>query len=1526
MISRVDLLSEQSRLFFRTMLFGLLLILSASSVAQKPLLQPLTPDQGLSQSTVLDLMIDSNGFLWVATEGGLNRFDANKVTHMHAAEHSFNDIVFSKVIEDNQGRIWAAAESIGLYLYDKDRGVFDLFVTIPTDNEQPRYQHIIDVIDQDKDHLLYILDDKVYRLNKNSGESILLYSLTEDNIADGWLRTLYLYKDQLFIGSFNGLIQYDLATDTHHFIPYIDSNTATEDQQQVKHLSIAADRLYIGTVEGLYSVSLTDLEAAKPGTELASQPLHAKHHIADNNIWQMHWLDDTALVATEQGLFKFSSNDNTLQFVLRFSDSDLGLYDNNILELVADDFGGYWLAARDDGVFYWHPRSLAFEHISRQTTLGKHLSNDKIYQLAADADNNLWIGTSNGLNKVNVITGVTQSYFVSDDLKATWHPGTIVQVIVDHDNPRHLWFVSATGLNLFDMDTGQLLPLPVANDEHRELLKSASYYYYAKDEQGNNQLYFDQEGKVYRYTPASGVIEELEVFQQLPMHYYGGIVGALPGDLNRLLITTSDQLWIYNIHHNTLTQLYQTSPYRPELQRYADQMVMDDYGILWLGIDGIGLLGFDSKSLELKHKFSTDDKLISEQAYALQKDQTGDIWFSSHSGLSRLRPDTLQIEHFSKADGLRVHEYNGTASAVLPDGRLAFGSMRGITLVDPAKLASPEPRPEVNITDISVLSGNFQPRSDLLNNKVFQLDHEDVGIQLQFSAMHFRDNHKMRYRFWLEGRDTLHYPEQQANSVVFPTLRSGNYRFNVVAIAPHTGLESEVSSVTLKIAPAPWRSPWALAFYAIIALGLLYHFYRLRRKQQQIISEAHLEVATSEQRLKQALASVDSGAFEWRADKNSLYGSRMQLMLGYSELMNTITLQQHLSLIHPEDRENYQQQWQRFLQQPDSSFDITYRLKHKDGHWLWFRDQGRATELDSNQQVLLVTGTFSNITETRANMEKAKLFGEAFQQTRDWVVILDSKQRVIAANQSFATAFGSVEQYLDNPRTHHLGISLVRRRFYTKLLHELKAGAHWQGEEQVITPDGRERPTLINISAIGEQEHVAFFVLVFTDITAQKMAEEELRYLANYDALTGLPNRALLMDRILHAMEQSRRDKKSLALCFIDLDKFKQVNDSLGHDIGDLLLKEVARRLGLSLRERDTVARLGGDEFVVLLEGYRRGENVSMVARKMLSVVSEPMQLGPHTVGVSPSIGIALYPDDALTAQELLKHADVAMYHAKEAGRNNFQFFTNEMNEKAHMQLARETRLRKAHQNKEFFNVYQPIVDSSKQKMVGAEVLMRWQSADGIVSPVEFIPLAEELRLIVSMTQQLLERALADLSHWRQNGIDIYLSVNLATQHLEQTNLASHTAALLNKYQLPASCLRFEVTESALMNDQQGAIETMLALSDLGIQLALDDFGTGYSSLKYLKQLPIDAIKIDRSFVSDIGIDKSDETIIDAMLSMASSLGMYCIAEGVETTAQLAFFTERNCPLIQGYLYSKPLTAEQIPPFWQQVNSAASNS
>lgn len=1478
------------------------LIISAGYISAAPLLYPLTPEQGLSQGSVNDLMIDQEGFLWLATAGGVNRYDSNQITQLSSSAHRLKELRFTQIMQDSSQRIWAASATSGIYLYNPDSGLFDPFMPMPPQAEQQRQSQLIALIEYDKDTLLFAIDDAVYKLPLQTATPQLIFRLSDHGIKNGWVRTLLQHDKQLFIGAFNGLIHFDLATGKHRYIPYLLNPQATDNQKHIKYLQVQQQRLWIGTVEGLYSINYQDLLAfLQHGT-----PFTAQENIPQRNIWDLHWQQEQALVATEQGLYVYMPQLSRLRFVLKFSDSALSLFDDNIVDIVADKDGGYWLASRDDGAFYWHPRSNAFSHLSRSTQLHMPLSNDKVYSLLKGDNDTLWVGTSNGLNKLQLSTGNIKQYFVNADPKALWHSGTVNRLFSAADSK--LWFSSGSGLNYFDPVTEQLLPLPVNNEANAALLGTGSSAYYLHQ----GIFYFITANDFLQYNPEDGSIKPLHAFRnQLQRSYYRGILGPLPQRPEQLVIAAADQLWLYDTRQQQLTRFYQHEEYMPELQRRPSSMLQDKRGILWVGFPGLGLLGFNSLNLELKYHFSEANQLASDAVYSLQQDNNGDIWFSSQQGISRLNPDTLKIEHFTKTDGLTVHEYNNSSGIRLTDGKLAFGSMRGLTFVDPAQLETEKIQPRIAITDISLQSAPEHKMTALLNNRSLTYPHDALGIQIHFSSLNFRDSHKMRYRFWLQGNKNYHYPEQSNNQVIFPQLDSGHYVFNVVSISPVTGEESPPAQLFLYIKPAPWLSGWAITAYALLLLLLGQRLYRFRRKQHLLLKSAHDKAKLSEQRLKQALESVNSGAWEWQAKGNILFASRIYTMLGYDEQMNPLTMNQHLLLIHPDDRASFEQQWQRFLQQTEPLFDITYRMRHRNEQWLWFRDQGKATEQAEDGKISKASGTFSNITETRASQEKAKLFGEAFRQARDWVVILDAQQRVVAANQSFSTAFDYTASQLEQPKIHHLGISLVRRRFYTQLLHTLTPGQHWQGEELIITPDGRERPALINVSAVGEQQ-VSFFVLVFTDITAQKEAEAELRYMANYDAMTGLPNRTLLMDRIYHGIEQAKRAGKTLALCFIDLDRFKHINDSLGHDIGDLLLKEVARRLKLTLRESDTVARLGGDEFVVLLEGYKNEDNISHVARKMLSIVSQPMLLSTHTVGISPSIGIAIYPDDATNAAELLKHADVAMYHAKEAGRNNFQFFTAEMNEKAYMQLARETRLRQALQQNEFINYYQPIINTLNNSVVGVEVLLRWNTAEGIVSPYHFIPLAEELRLIVNITQRLLERALADLKQWRQHGYDIYLSVNLSTQHLEQTNLAEQTRILLEKYQLPASCLRFEVTESALMRDHQSAIETMLALSQLGILLALDDFGTGYSSLKYLKELPIDAIKIDRSFVQDIGIDNSDETIIETMLTMASSLGMYCVAEGVETERQLAFFTQRGCCLIQGYLFSVPLPADDL--------------
>ena len=746
--------------------------------------------------------------------------------------------------------------------------------------------------------------------------------------------------------------------------------------------------------------------------------------------------------------------------------------------------------------------------------------------------------------------------------------------------------------------------------------------------------------------------------------------------------------------------------------------------------------------------------------------------------------------------------------------------------------------------------------------------------------------------------------------MTFAQLDSGEYVFLVSAINPQNGLESSPAELFLTVKYPPFQSPLAYATYGLLVLSIFLYWLHSRRLRQILLKKAHKEVLASEERLQLALRGSGSGEWDWLADSNQLFENRINDELGYDYPKNTFSLSQRIELIHTNDKNEFLANWENFVSKPETSFEFTYRLKTNDDEWLWYHDLGRVVAISDDGKPLRVAGTYSNITESRANQEKAKLFGEAFKQTRDWVVILDNRFRPIAANQSFYDAFEVSERELFSSFVYTLGIDKNKLRFYTHLLSTLSPNAHWQGEELVVTKQGLEYPSLIKVSAISDNAiDIENFVVVITDISEQKKAEGKLRALANYDGLTGLPNRMLLLERMHHAFNIANRSGKNLAVFFIDLDRFKHINDSLGHDAGDIVLQEVATRLKNVLREDDTVARFGGDEFIVLLESYSNPDDISHIAQKVITAVDQPIQLNNNQLRVSPSIGIALYPNDAKNSNDLLKFADVAMYHAKEIGGRDFYFFDESMNQTAKNRLSLENKMRQALIDNEFSNFYQPIIKTGANDIAGFELLLRWSTADGMISPADFVPIAEEIGLIIPMTINLLEQGLKDLKQWQQSNPSIYLSVNLSARHIEQPSLIEEVKNLLQTSQVPASSLRFEITEGSLMRDHKKSTEIMRALNDIGIEFSLDDFGTGYSSLQYLKRLPISVIKIDRSFIKDIGLDSNNEAIIDTILLMAKSLNKCCVAEGVESKQQLDYLTDRGCDFIQGFLFSKPMPA-----------------
>ncbi|MDC8830715.1 EAL domain-containing protein [Alteromonas gilva] len=1350
----------------------------------------LSTQQGLVQDSVADILIDNDGFVWIATDGGLDRYDGYRVEHITGNNDELASTPIETLFLDSNNRLWIGTQYRGVYMLDLNTSALQEMSKIPSQDFPDYFQLIEKFFELPDGNLLMLSREQLIRFDVNTKEHKVLHR-AESRIEGRapYLRDFILTDGLLVLATSEGLYTADYSSElAFHRVEHRAGVERTIDNANTKKIVLNDDTLWVGTVTGLFSLPWDNVKQAHRTsiTTVAGAQLIVKQR----NIWQIRSQSSELIwLGTDIGLLRLSREKGIWQwqYVLQPSTDGIAFSHQNIRALVITPYNDLWLGSYFNGAIFWSPKSLYFKPVQNYTGEAKVLSDNVVWAIYEDEDRTLWVGTDNGLTHYNERTGESEFYIVNPGRTEQYSIHNITKIIPLPDDK--LLLSTLAGLLLFDRQSKTYERLEFGLEEEEVIYLAGP----ALDSSG--QLYFFGDN-FYRYDFNDGKLQQLDELEaQIPFQTISNFIGPNPIHTDEMLVATYDGLWSFNTVTLKAKQIHRLPERLINTDFWPDKVKLAN-GVLWVVYPGYGLVGLDAQTYQQLFHYGHKELGQGAVMFDLLRDDDGYFWFSSLNGIHRFSAEERLFVRYEYGRELSIAEFNQGANQRLRDGRIVFGSPKGLLFFDPQTINKITQQQslqrrlqEMVITGVNLASRQLNlPKKNLANTHV-HLNHDDYGLSIEFSGMDFYGARDTNFKYMLrKNGQVISEDVTRDTKVILPSLAAGEYRFDVFPVSQFTQSKRLPASLSITMDYPPFLSPVAYTLYAVIIVTLI-------------------------------------GAY--------LFSRHVQLM----------------------------------------------RLRQ------------------AQQQV--------------------KLFGNAFRHTSDWVVIFDEQHNPVAANPAFEQAFGlTPRESLDRQLSRLYQQVPKLESQLSGQLHMLVDNQEWKGEERIQMPDGREYDVLVDINRMSEDNdsNDTHYLVVISNITEQKNAERKLVKIANYDNLTGLVNRSLLLDRLEHAISSADTHNYLIAVLFVDLDRFKGINDSLGHDYGDKLLRVVANRMVNQASKSDTVARLGGDEFVIVMEEVEQESTVSSFVSQLIESIETPISLGKEVLRVSCSVGISFYPNDGAEPAELLKQADVAMYAAKKSNVAAFTYFTKEMNERAVQRLELENIVKSAFEQKAFQNFYQPIVNLATGKTEGVELLMRCHFNDEWIPPAAFIPVLEELRHIIELTRASIATAVTDLRDWYAQGFEGYVSINLSALHFKTHFDLDYIEELLRHYDLPHSALRFEITESVLMDKSDGVLHELNRFRDAGFKLALDDFGTGYSSLSYLRRFPLDILKIDKSFIDDVKVSEDENALVLTTINLASSLDMDCIAEGIEHPEQVRFLLNHGCPRLQGYYFSHPVDNKTVQP------------
>ncbi|MGJ8678866.1 EAL domain-containing protein [Paraglaciecola sp.] len=1451
----------------------------------------------LIQNTVTDIVEDRDGFIWFSTFEGLSRFDGYEFKN-YTPSKNVKDALPAGFIKkshiDSQGNLWIATVS-GLAKYNT---IQDNFTVFDKTNSSLKSNEINTLANDKNGDLLVATNEDLYLFDSQSN-SFLPFSINRGKLPNE-IKFILSEQDKTWIGSFgNGLFLLEHSSNRLYDLKQNNPWNISLDANYLFDIKKVGHQYWLGTELGAYVVDLTlsqvDLLSPNSLPAIAGQEVRSIIQDGDNRVW----------LGTSTGISILDENQNLLLTYDDQNNIDFGLKSSHFYRLYADSNNTIWLGTYSGGVYKHTPKANDIKLFSPSSSNPNSLSGKNIWGMKEGSDGKIWIASQTaGINSFSPDT-VTFQRYLADFKHHIWS--------ITLDDLEQIWIASSGGLFVYDQNGNSNLTLKKTLFADESILKA-------------NFL----DGKIWLPTKNNS-LSWIDI-QNFEIHSIA-LSNKNISSVNPLFLDSNQNIWfdtnIGILHFNIVTEQITRLilDFANNDTSYVNK-VIETENAFWLSSAVHGLITIDKNSYEVIYQLNMENGLSSNQVLSAFIHKNS-MWAAhSNGGIDEISLSTHKVLQNIAPEMFDFNELNEGVGLLTSDEHILFGGGNGFLMFDPNQLSVENqllnmPKNEENkapsIMQFRVFSLPVTIHSEntpltaplhLLNN--IDLPYESNMLSFKFAQINPAMPEAVTYRYKLKGLSDkwIETVSESPRYAHFSHLNFGTYELQVQSKTELSSW-SPTRTLTINIAPPFWLQKNALVIYGILSILILLYILKQARNRSAI----QLSIQENEERLKLTLWSSGDELWDWDIYQGQVFRSNTWGTVDFPQDDIRVNSSYEAN-IHLNDIPRVQESLDAHLKDKSEHYEVTYRIKTYKGDWLWVLDRGKVVARDSNSQPQRMTGTLKNISHLKVAEEQLKLFKRSIETISDGVFITNTEFKYISVNNSYCKYTGETrEQALAS----YLSFHQYPGAFTEEVKKALKHKGNWIGEVESRRVSGEKYEMELNIDAITDEDgKISHYVGVFSDITTRKSTEKELLKLSNTDPLTELPNRSFFLANHANIV---RRNTPHALIC-LDMDNFKKINDSLGHQTGDMLIKQIANRLQKLAGTSATTYRLGGDEFSVLIDNTTDIHKITHFAQSILDVMSRPFIINKQEFVLGASLGIVFYPEDGISPQELLKNADTAMYFAKNAGGNKYQFFSGEMNQNAVRQLQIENLIRHGLKEDLFTVFYQPKVDIASGKLVSMEALVRYEHpVKGIVSPAQFIPLAEETGQIIDIGEVVLRKACQETKKWVDAGLFTgRVAVNISARQFEIPDLDDRIMNILQQVGLSPLHLECEITEGTLMQNPESALTMMQRLRERGIHLALDDFGTGYSSLAYLKRFPINTLKIDKAFIDDIAKASEDRYMTQSIITIAHNLGLKVVAEGVEHEDQLSILRRFKCEMLQGYLYSKPLNTVRFEALLKENN------